>query len=376
MLTIEVVNSFDSFMGLESVWNDLLEKSDIDVPFMTFEYLCFWWKIYGLSNQMLVVILKDNGEYVAIAPLMRQKMSWRGLPVTAITFMANYHSTRTGLIVTKESENLFTVILDYVKSNYQFDMFCFDLFVKNTATDRLLISALKGNALKYRMMTGELSPYIVVNDDYENYLKGRSKKFLKNLKYRNNLIAREGGYDIIAFSDNNVDEAMDMSLKISAKTAQFRQKTAIVNSSDSTYYHTRLAHMASQLGWLKISVLKHKLTPIAFEFKLIYKKTVYLLKVGFDVAYSRYATGTIMLSHSIKESFDTHGTEFNFLGKNEPHKLEWTSLTREHQKYWIFNDTAYARFLYFWESVIIAPLKYIRTMINSRIRHNPAPDGV
>ena len=375
MTDIEVIDTFDTFCGLENVWNELLSKSDIDIPFMTFEYLCFWWKLYGSAQQPLILVVKDAGAIVAVAPLMRKKIIWRGLPVTAITFLANYHSMRTGLIVAHEKENLFTLIFDYVRQHYLFDMFSFDLFIKNTATDRLLRAALGTTHMKYVAMQGELSPYIAVAGDWAAYEESRSKKFLKNIKYRNNLFARDGGYEITDFSGEHIEESLQMVMQVSQKTAQYAQKTAIVNSSDSTTYHTALARMAAQSGWLRISGLRHKGVFIAFEFKLLYKKTVYLLKVGFDTAYARFAPGTILLRHSIQGSFSEKYQEFNFLGKNEPHKMEWTSSLRENQKYWIFNDTAYGRFLCFWEMNVVAEIKRLFTRFKSLAGNYPAAAG-
>ncbi|MCX5779200.1 MAG: hypothetical protein NTU66_08315 [Elusimicrobia bacterium] len=80
-----------------------------------------------------------------------------------------------------EKENLFTLIFDYVRQHYLFDMFSFDLFIKNTATDRLLRAALGTTHMKYVAMQGELSPYIAVAGDWAAYEESRSKKFQKIL---------------------------------------------------------------------------------------------------------------------------------------------------------------------------------------------------
>ena len=117
MLTIEKISKFDDFLQLKHEWNVLLDLSEVDHPFLTHVWISSWWQSFGQGSEMIILLIKDNGATVAIAPFMKKKMSWRGIPVNAITFIANSHSFRSGLIV-KEGyeEKASTQIAYYLKS--------------------------------------------------------------------------------------------------------------------------------------------------------------------------------------------------------------------------------------------------------------------
>ena len=100
MMKVKVIDSFDGFQKLEPIWNDLLCRSDIDIPFMTFEWFSCWWQAFTGEEKPFILLVKENGRIVGIAPLMETKIRYRKfLQVKAITFIANKHTSRAGLIL-------------------------------------------------------------------------------------------------------------------------------------------------------------------------------------------------------------------------------------------------------------------------------------
>src|SRR5512133_1949115 len=97
MLEVKAITAYDEFLGLKPFWNGLLAESGNDTPFLTFEWFDHWWKMFGHTARMLVLVVKDSGNMVAIAPLIQKRIFLRGLPMRAIAFMANYYSPRTGM---------------------------------------------------------------------------------------------------------------------------------------------------------------------------------------------------------------------------------------------------------------------------------------
>jgi CelD/BcsL family acetyltransferase involved in cellulose biosynthesis len=54
-----------------------------------------------------------------------------------------------------------------------------------------------------------------------------------------------------------------------------------------------------------------------------------LLKTGFDAAYGRYAPGMIIRHEMLARAFSIGLRSYEFLGGDEPWKLEWTDTTRD-----------------------------------------------
>src|SRR6266542_3965022 len=68
---IEIVQDAASFAALADGWTELLRSSASDGPFLTPEWLQPWWTHAGGSRTLHVVTVRDRGELIALAPLMR-----------------------------------------------------------------------------------------------------------------------------------------------------------------------------------------------------------------------------------------------------------------------------------------------------------------
>jgi CelD/BcsL family acetyltransferase involved in cellulose biosynthesis len=53
------------------------------------------------------------------------------------------------------------------------------------------------------------------------------------------------------------------------------------------------------------------------------------VKTGFDPAYSAFAPGTLLRQEMIARAFSTGVERYEFLGRDEPWKLEWTDAACE-----------------------------------------------
>lgn len=359
MLKIEIIDNFDKFVSLEPVWNKLLSYSDADNIFMTFEWLSCWWRSYGEGNKMMIYLVREDNEIVAIAPLMRTVTKFRGLPVRAITFITNDHSGRTGLILIKKKKEIVNLMLQRLFQDNKVDMFSSDYIVNNSYTDLFLTEAADENNFKYRKKQSILSPYVPIEGEWDAYFKNRSQKLRQNLRYINNTLKNRGTYEAVKYSVADVPKAMEEILAISKKTWKYKAKTAIAYSKKHTLFYNYLAEIASLRGWLAIWVLKIDNKPVAFAFTLVYKDKCYLLKTGFDEEYSKFSPSSFLESIVTKDCFDKRFKEFDLLGQNEKYKTKWTSLIREHCEYCILGNTIYAKLLGFLEFKLIPILKKI-----------------
>lgn len=342
------------------MWDNLLAQSDVDFPFLTFEWLDCWWKSYSKGRELLVLLIKDKNEIIGIAPLMRTRIKFRGVSVNAVTFIANYHSNRSGFILLRRKEEAARTILSFlIKSNIRFDLLCLDFIVKDSDTDKALMTVTEEEKIKNFKKIGNVSPYIQINCNWEEYLSGRSKNFRNKLRNTNNRLDKYGCYELISYKDQRLSEGITDIFTVSENTWKFKAKTAIVSSNESINFYHAFAKLASIRGWLDILVLKLDNQPCAFVYNLNYKNKTYFLKIGYSENFSNLSPGFFVLSNSIKKSFEKSYVEFDLLGDNERYKMEWTSLCRTHYKYWAFKDTLRGKICFLVEKNITPCAKKI-----------------
>lgn len=354
MLHIEEINTFEEFLKLEPIWNDLLAKSNVDFPFLTFEWLKSWWQSYGKKSTLFILIVRDENEIVGIAPLMRAKIKFRGIPVNAVTFIANYHSNRSGFIMLRLKREIVNSVLRYLTtSKLFFDVICLDFLLYNSDTEINIQKAINELGLMFIKKRGSSSPFIPVEQNWELYLRTLSQKFRYNLRRYEKRLKLKFDFDVKMYSNEDIDIAMDDLLTVSSKTWKSKTKTAIASNEDNKTFYYRLAKLASLNNWLNIWLLKTDNKPIAFTFNINYKNKVYVLKNGYNEEYSEFAPSKILSFFAIKDSFDKNIAEYEWLGDKEPFKLDWSLFCKDHYKFWIFRKTIIGKVLFFNEKWIV-----------------------
>ena len=353
MLKLETIDSLDSLMQIKDDWDSLFEECGISYPFLTFDWILIWWKSFKKGN-LSVVVVREGNKIIAIAPFMTYRKIWRCVPLKVVSFLSNYHSNRAEILLSKDPGKVLDVILSYVYRQ------C-DLIELGFLSDECKTSDLLKGIKKYRYLSfvDFESPYITIDGQWEDFLKGRSKKLKRKL---NSLNKKYKGYNHEIVHYTKFDpECMMKIFHISKNTWKYTQNSAIVSHKDTKGFYENLAIMASDRGWLDIHILEIDYTPVAFDFKLNFNNIIYCLKIGYDMSYAKKSVGQFLMQRSIEDAFKGGCKEYDFVGKVGRFKREWTGLVRPHHKYLVFTNSICGRLLCFIEKGII---KRIKRMLN------------
>jgi CelD/BcsL family acetyltransferase involved in cellulose biosynthesis len=106
-----------------------------------------------------------------------------------------------------------------------------------------------------------------------------------------------------------------------------------------------LAQRAETRGWLRLHFLEADAKRIAFDYSLVYKNRLYLLKLGYDPAYAQYSPSNLLAQLALHASFERGEVEYDFLGDNLDWKKCWSRQTRPHYWLYVFSDTLKGRLL-------------------------------
>lgn len=371
MLTIKAIRSPGELDSLAPFWDRLLSRSDMDMPYMTLDWFRMYWRLFETNSDMLVLVLSQDGEPAAIAPLMRVKAFWRGVPHTALTFIANFYSCRTGLINPLD-RNILGPVFDFMKrSRIGFDMFYVNFIPEESRSCFWLRAFIAERKYAHREMDGDHSPYIPLPAAWDEFLGSKNKHFRDNLKRAIKTFETNADFSIKAYTrPDEFPLAWERLLEVSRKTWKYKQGSAIASTATVERFYRSFGEMAAKNGWFKILILEHKTQPIAFTYEFPYKKTLFFNKTGFDENFSRLSPGTYILSRSIRDAISGGFTEFDLLGRNEEYKMRFTSLLRIHRKFLIFNTNGMGKFLSRLELRMLPAAKSFAGRL-----HNPVPEN-
>lgn len=349
MLTVERISDLAGFLKTQPFWDSLLaESEEMDSPFLTFDWIRLWWRIFGDNRQLFVLVLKQDGIPAAVVPLMRSLMSWRGLPVLTLSTLTNAQSSRSGILPGRPegAGDAVTAMFRYLRdTRTRFDLLRMEYLPAGSPVTRQLDSILPSSGLGYRTLSTMLSPYLRINGTWDEYLQSRSRNLREKIRRTASGITREGRHKLSLITSGDMRDTMAKILAVSRATWKYKKKTALANNAASAEFFRRYAEHAANRRQLKIMLLEYAGRPIAFTYELKYRNRDYFIKTGFDETFARLSPGIFILSASLQEAFASGCAEYDLLGSNEGYKTRFTELIRPHCTYWIFNGGIYGRLL-------------------------------
>ena len=329
MINLEIVEKYEDFMKLESVWNHTLRNSDMDCPFLTHQWMASWLHSYAANAKLYIIILKLSDKIIGIAPLMRREIFYRGIRMNALSLITNSHSNRSGFIIVKGREDeAFRIFIHLFELRQDFDVLYFDYVVVNSSTDQLIQKYLKNYRNNFVKFKSSNSPYIVIDKNWDDYLKSLTKRFRKKIKVSNAQIEDDGRLEMKEYVDISEDDAFSKICKISLKSWKSRENSAIASDESNRMFYFILGEKSSRLKWLHIFILTCNSAPAAFLYTLDYGTKSYLLKTDFDQDYDDIGPGILLFSYVVKKVFKKSQVECDFLGEDDDYKLRWTSNCR------------------------------------------------
>lgn len=364
MFTIEKINSLEVLRALKDEWESLLARCPHRMPFLTYDWMMTWWKHFGEGKELCVLVLRENGRAVAIAPLMkywgRFYDRYLKFPALVIETMANYHSNRVDLIFSEFRDEYLTQLWEYLLTQEEWHIVRFYPVPADSPMVAGLRRLVERQGVRAAFLKDQTSPYITVQNGWNDYTRHLSCEIKLKARRAERLASDKKPTTEIFTQSTDIDSIVHQIFEVAEKGWAAQEGTAISSTAQLRGFYTDLAHLANQQGWLFFSLLKVGGNPVAYEYNIRHDQTIYNLKVSFDPAFSRQGPGHI-LKYSILSKLFQNGQsirEYDFLGDVAPYKLKWTQQMRPHLRIYLYHPHSdYARLLHFIQSKLILPMQ-------------------
>jgi CelD/BcsL family acetyltransferase involved in cellulose biosynthesis len=312
---------------IEEEWDELADRLDAD-PFVRPLWVNAWFDAFG-ENSRLVVTVRRDGRLVAVLPLHQ-----RGATLSSPT---NWHTPRFGLLA--EDQERARRLLDWIlrNGNRQVRIGFLDAA---SADVRLWQDAAEQRRGHVILRTVSRSPFLTIDGDWERYWSSASKHRRSELRRRRRRLEECGPVTVqVADGRSDLGALLREGFDIEAAGWKAQAGTAILSQPASRRFYTELARSAAARGWLRLAFLRVAGRAIAFDYSLEHRGVHYLLKQGNDPQWRRYGPGMLLREEMIRRSFALGHRAYEFLGTDEPWKLEWTSTCHERVLFEFFDDT-------------------------------------
>ncbi len=347
-VTVRLVTDYQAFVRLEPVWNRLAEEAGVDHPFLRHEWVRTWWESFEPEGRLYILLAMEGSDVIGLAPLMMDRGRVYGCPVRRLRGMANVYTERFDFIFSRRAKETCEAIWKFLAAHAsEWDMLEFRQVPEGSCVGEHL-----GNfAMADRFLTGQWhstdGPYIPIRQPWDAYVKSLSKKHVSNLRGRAKGLHRIGKVECeIVTGGEGLQQAVEEGLLLEAAAWKGQAGTAILNRPDRLTFYRHFLAQAAEKGWLRLHFLTLNGKRIAVQFTVQFREKLYILKSGYDPHYASFAPSLVLCELMLREAWNRHLLEIDFLGSAERWKLEWTHVTRAHSWLFVFPNRPRPRLLH------------------------------
>jgi CelD/BcsL family acetyltransferase involved in cellulose biosynthesis len=324
------VETRDSVQGLAGDWDKLADKIGAE-PWLRPGWVEAWWEAFGAGRLRIVALMRD-GRLAGVLPLMEDG--------AVVRSTSNWHTPGFGLLA--EPHEL-GELADALVSRRPHRVW---LGFVDPGEPGIVACRAAAQAAGYRVLerTLERSPYVPIEGDWEAYRDGLAKKLGSELRRRRRRLEEAGRFSFeVVDGSEGLPALLDEGFAVEAAGWKGARDLAIRSRPETLSFYRAVARWAAERGWLRLAFLRLDGRPFAFDFCIEDNGIHYLLKTGYDPDYARFAPGMILRYEMLARAFSIGLRSYEFLGADEPWKLEWTRTTRERTLFHAFAPSVQGR---------------------------------
>jgi CelD/BcsL family acetyltransferase involved in cellulose biosynthesis len=187
----------------------------------------------------------------------------------------------------------------------------------------------------------ERSPYIPVRTSFAQYQEQVPAKQRHDLARRRRRLEEQGEVRLEIRTDVSPEALAEF---VRLEESGWKAGDAVAEDTRARRFYTDVAAWAAQRGLLRIAFLRVGEQAIAADLAIETERRHYLLKTGYDPDYRRYGPGKLLRREMVEHAFTAGLDSYEFLGTDEPWKLEWTGHVRDRMAVQAFAPSLTGRF--------------------------------
>lgn len=317
---------------LKTAWNELLNQSICNVPFLRYEYLEQWWQTRGggewpSTAKLTIITASQAGQLIGIAPLFHTRHQDK----SALLFLGSIEiSDFLSFIVRPQDLALFTSgVLEMVSNSDQIPQWqVLDLYnnLESSGLATVLEDEAKKRGWTFQNEQTDHSPLIPLPGDWELYLAALDKKQRHEIRRKMRRLQEAEVPSRWYIVDDPATLETDIEAFISLM-AHDPQKQAFLTEpmKDAMAKTIRTAYQA---GYLQLSFLEIDGKKAATYLNFDYQNSLWVYNSGMDPEFYPYSAGWVLLGYLLQWANENKRSTFDFMRGNEDYKYRFGATDR------------------------------------------------
>ena len=345
---IEIVESEGAFRSLEREWSDLLERSEADCAFLTWEWLFSWWRHFGAGRRLSIIVVRQGDVPIAIAPLSRGPRRWQqcGVHVAELLGSGDVGSDYLDLIVRRGSTAVARESLVQALERLRVTVAARRLPASQSLIAGIA-NGLSSRGWRHAVLGRDVCPWIDLRGkDWDRYLATLGREHRYNVRRR---IRNLDKWATVSFdtAQNDADRrgALDALIRLHNRRWEKRGGSTAFHSTKLRAFHDEVSARFLERGWLRFHTLRVNGDIAAVLYGFLYRGRFYFYQAGFDERLASHSVGLVLMARAIERAIEEGAEQYDMLHGDEPYKFLWA-----HERRALLNVELYPPTLAGWLS--------------------------
>ena len=345
---IRIVRSWAEFDLLRNQWQSLLEQSDANNIFLTWQWIDCWRRCQDTNIDLLMVVVEQSGKLLAVAPFYIAHYKLCGLiKYRALKCVAD---TETGaeyanFIVKSDNSEQFKKLLWQILLRPEVKKLWDIVSLHNISAwtaggQNLLQSLAQVNQLKYHQRTIDFSQSPLPKYA-KDVLPELSKSLRTNIHQTTRRLDRLGEWKIaMVTSDTELTRYLEtlftlhnMRWRHAGQQGSFERRPKLVD------FYRKFVPLALAKGWLRLWYLELNGEIQAIQLGYVYKQKFLAIQEGYNPQ-ALAGLGQVLRHRCFEQCSDEQLDHYDFLGICTAHKRRWLAEKRSGCKLIIWHNQA------------------------------------
>jgi CelD/BcsL family acetyltransferase involved in cellulose biosynthesis len=337
-ITIKEILDAESFFALKNTWNELLQKSQANNIFLTWEWTYTWWEHYREGKDLFILVAEEDGKIIGLAPLCSRRS--RFFSIRSLNHIEFIGSTGTSseyldfIAFEGRDKDVTYGFLDYIYSSGKLKWVLLNLVSirSDSITLRLIKQYLGEKGIEYSIYHERVSPYVDLPSSVEQYYESIMGKRIKRINTYRRKLFREFDVSIERVEKaDNLNSNFELFTTLHQKRWNSKGGLGSFVSTREKYrlFHDKIIQLFFDKNWLYLTFLRVNGEPVAAQYNFLFCNKMYYYSTGFDPLWEKYRVGLIFQMMILEKAIMMGLSEFDFLRGTEEYKNYWAK--KEHE---------------------------------------------
>lgn len=311
--TYETIRSRGDFSALAPAWDALVRAKRRPSPFLLHGWLDAWWTHHGGERVMQVHVARRGDVLLGGIPLeIERRLGWR-----VATFMGRHHAALADLLLAEDAPAAVAgrLCAEIARAGGHYGDF-FGLS-EDSALARF---APEGARLIQRVE----APVLRLAGGWDAVYRERTSSKRRNLhRRRRRQLEQLGTLRVrVAATTDELAPALEAAFELHDLRRSDRPDGSEFTTPAGKGFHRAALRALGLQGIPRILLLELDGRPIAFQYFLLFERTMFVHRLAFDPQLARYSPGQLALLAAIECAAEEGAERVEFLGGGERYKLE------------------------------------------------------